>query len=585
MKNNPFTGKSTRTKIFTVISVIAIVLLLLLNMFLTSFTIYGNGYIDLTPEGLYTLRDVMVDACKDILYDADGNAIDPGITVTFCNDVDKLIDNAYTRVVYYMCVAMSKKFDNFTVNSVNIDINPTAVAKYKTTSLTVIKSTDVIISCGSRYRILSAEDFWHIGSEKVVSYDGEYKLASVMMSLTMINRPVAYFVSNHDETYYNSEDLESAGSIETAAFAGLLMEKGFEIKNIDLANLIKEANEIGEEPSIPDDCILLIINNPRKDFSLDLSENKSSLNSFNYVSETELLDRYMTEDRGSIMVAKDYRVSLPNLEDFLKEWGIECEEELVVDEVSYIENDENTLTTIIAEYDKDTTGYGYAIYGDYVDLASAPITVVSDTGYITCSFNDSKANNEAGTYNTSRVYAPFLYTSSDALYYADDNGDGIYDALAVDRTKTKAVAIAAVAGRQMLDGDNGNRYYSYVFCAASASFFSSELIGNSSYANYDVMSALVQNIARLERYADESLGGLSVNNSNSFLGKVLVDTELKEEDTAIYEWSESVKKNVLTRTLYGLSTWEKVVFTVIIAIVPVAVVIVGIVVCVKRKYL
>ncbi len=570
MKNNPLAGKSTRTKIFTIITIVSVILLLALNIFLANFTVYGNAYIDLTPEGLYTLRDVMVDASKKILNDENGNPIDPGIKVTFCNDPDKLIDNSYTRVVYYMCIAMEKKFDNFTVETLNVTMDPTSVAQYKTTSLSVIEPTDVILSCGSRYSIVEAKSFWRIGSEKVISYDGEYKLASVMMSLTMVNRPVAYFVTDHGETYYDVNNLEGEGSVESAAFAGLLEEKGFRIKTLSLSGILSEAKANGTKPSIPDDCVLLIINNPRQDFNAD----KEGFNSLGYISETELLDRYMTEERGSIMVTKDYRVTLPNFEDFLSEWGIECTNYRVFDETNHLGDDK-----FVAEYDNDENGYGYAIYGDYAELSSAPITVVSDTGYVKSSFNDSTSNNEAGTHNTTRTYAPFLLTSSDAVYYGMDGG------IAVNINKTKPLALAAVSGRQKLDDQTGNYDYSYLFCAASPSFFSSDLVGNSSYANADVLSALIHNIARLESYADESLGGLSINNKEAFLGKMLVDMELSEEDKTQYEWDESTSTQVLKKTIYGMSVVEKIIYTVIIALVPIAIMIVGIVVCVKRKYL
>ena len=120
MKNKLFAGN--RTKIFTVITVVAIILLLLLNIFVTSFGIFGNAYIDLTPEGLYTLRPRMVDACTEIFYTKDGELRDPGITITFCDDPDNLISDMMTRVIYYMAIALSKKFDNCEVKTVNVRI-------------------------------------------------------------------------------------------------------------------------------------------------------------------------------------------------------------------------------------------------------------------------------------------------------------------------------------------------------------------------------------------------------------------------------------------------------------------------------
>ena len=574
MKNNPLAGKSTRTKIFTVITVAAIVLLIGLNLFVSSFGIYSNAYIDLTPEGLYTLRDIMVSTCDDILNDETGNPIEPGITVTFCNDPDNLIDNTYTRVVYYMAIAMSHKFSNFSVETVNVNIDPNAVAKFKTTSLTQINSTNVIVSYGSRYRILDAMDFWHKGTEVVYSYDGEYKLASIMMSLTLVNRPVAYFVTDHDETYYDPNNIESEGSLELESFAGLLSERGFVIKNLSLSKIIADAEEKGVTPAIPDDCVLLIVNDPKEDFRV--SEDK--LDSFYYVSETELLDRYMTENRGSIIVAKDYRLSLPNLEDFVAEWGIAFGDALVKDPESFIENDDGTHTTLITEYNKDEASYGYNVYGEYADLASAPITVISDCGYVYTAFNDSQGTNEPGSYNTSRVYAPFLFSSEAAQYYGYNEISGEYNAVASEPGK---VALAAVAGRQRLDGDTGNYTYSYIFGVASADFFKNSLLGNSSYANSDVVSALVQNIARLESYADSALGGLS----SESMGKMLVSTSMSDTDKDIYEWNAEAKKNVIVRTVFGLTMWQKVVYSVVIALIPISIGVVGIVVCAKRRYL
>ena len=136
MKNNPTTGKISRTKTFTIITVVSIVLLLVLNIFLASFGIFGNAYIDLTPEGLYTLTSKMTKECEKIFYDDNGDLREPGITITFCDDRDNIIDNTTTRVIYYMAVALSKKFSNCNVECYNVKMNPTSVAKYKTTSLT-----------------------------------------------------------------------------------------------------------------------------------------------------------------------------------------------------------------------------------------------------------------------------------------------------------------------------------------------------------------------------------------------------------------------------------------------------------------
>ena len=584
MKNKLFAGKSTRTKIFTVITAVAIVLLLALNIFITSFGIFGNAYIDLTPEGLYTLRPIMVDACREIFYTDDGSLRDPGIKITFCDDPDNLISNRMTRIVYYMAVALSKKFDNCTVETVNVTMNPTAVAQYKTTSLTSITPTDVIVSYGSRYSINSAASFWQIGSDnKVYSYDGEYKMASVLLSLTLVDRPVAYFVTDHGETYYDVSNPENPMNGETGAFADLLRERGFEIKNLALSALAEEAKAQSiasgkrVDPSIPEDCVLLIINNPKTDFVSDSNE----FDSFFYVSETEMLDRYMTEDRGAIMVAMDYAAQLPNFEDFLAEWGIECTDRLVKDSVNFVENEDDTETTIIADYELSEQTYAYNIYGDFAKITSSPRVVVGNTGAIISAYGDSVGKTESGSLKSSRIFAPFLYSSVNAETYAKDEITGQYTNID-DRGKQ---IIAAVGGRQTINSTTGEYTYSYIFCAASPDFLTTEYIGNASYANYDVISALVQNIARLETHADSALGGLSMNNDDdSFGGKMLVDTSIREKDEYVKGWDENGNQVILSTTK-GLTKSALTVYVIIVAVIPLAIGVTGVIICLRRKYL
>ena len=574
MKNNPFTGKSTRTKIFTVITVCAIILLLALNLFLTSFGIFGNAYIDLTPEGLYTLTPEMKDVCDDIFYMSDGTARDPGIKITFCDDPDNLISKTSTRLIYYMATALSKRFKNCDVEYYNVNMNPTALAKYKTTSLSQIKSDDVIISYGSRYSIVSADEFWHIGSDNVVyAFDGEYKLASIMLSLTLVDRPVAYFVTDHGETYYDAADpANEENNKKTGAFAELLVQRGFELKTLSLGSLIENAEE-GKAPAIPDDCVLLIINNPREDFASD----PDKLGSFGYVSQTDLLDKFMIDDRGSIMVSFDYKLELPNFEDFLAEWSIKCTDTLVKDSINSI--DDGLDTTLIADYNLNEETYAYAIYGEYASRSSSPRVIIENTGAIVSAYGESEGSVESGTPKTSRLFTPFLYSSKEAKQYGVSNS-GVYNALAAEGQ----AVVAAIGGRQTIDEDTGEYSYSYIFCAASPDFFSGSTVGNPSYANFDVISALVQNIARLETHADSSLGGLSMNNSDDkFGGKMLVVSSRREDDKVQTEYDENGKR--VTKTYLGLTAPKRVIYTVIIFAIPLAILVVGVVMHIKRKYL
>ena len=136
MKAHLFKGKSARTKLFTAITIASIVLILVLNLFLSYFGQQKTIFLDMTPEGLYSLSDAMVEECDDMLSKITENGTGRKVKITFCTDPDYLISSTEGRLVYFMALKMQNRYsDAIEVETVNVRINPTAVSKYKTTSL------------------------------------------------------------------------------------------------------------------------------------------------------------------------------------------------------------------------------------------------------------------------------------------------------------------------------------------------------------------------------------------------------------------------------------------------------------------
>ncbi len=579
MKHSIFAGKSLRTKIFTVITVVAVLVILGLNLLLTNLGLNKTVFLDLTPEELYTLSDKMVEQCQKI---SDVIPEDKKIKITFCADPDTLMDSTILRSTYIMAIKLSNKFDNIDVETVNVALNPTAVAKYKTTSLTKITPSDIIISYGDKYRIVGSQTFWTADENDALwSYNGEYRMASLMLSLTYLTRPVAYFVTGHGETYYDPDNPESEGSIESAYLADLLTERGLEIDTLDLSSV----------EAIPDDCALLIINNPTRDFEYD----SDKLDQFAYVTDTEKIDKYLTAGNGSIMVSLSYDMRdyegyeaaknagqldsfkpMKVLKSFLREWGFVFSDTQVKDQGNSLDA---AGEKIIGIYSTDENSYGNAIYGNYASSSSAPRVIFSNAGYIECAYAGGLSNSisEPGTRDVNRYYDSFLTSSSSSVGYAYDS---VKDNYSLTDTDPSAKALAAVVARQQLDSHDDVVTYSYIFCVNSKDFFSNELLGNPSYANYDIASALVSNIVRTDAYASSELGGTSLN-SPSFGGKILVSTALSETDYKIYS---SDAMSVIGEKS-GISGTAITLFSILIYAVPVALAAVGIIVCLKRKHL
>ena len=555
MKHSLFKGKSTRTKAFTLITVGVILVVLAVNYLLTYLVSSKGMYVDLTPEELYTLSDAMKKECEFVDTLDDG---EDALTITFCSDPDQLTSSAITRTVYFMALDMEREFENIEVREINSIYNPTALSDYRTTSLTAIKPTDVIISYRGIYRIVSADSFWTKSNESTYfSFNGEYRMATLIKSVTAINKPVAYFTTGHGETVYNGAAADSEMSVKAAGIYDLLSEQGLTVKTINL-----------KDTEIPDDCALLVINDPREDFKTDSTQ----ADSFFYRSETDKIDYYLRKNQGALMVMRDPSLVdengdgvLKNLDALLYEWGFDFSSSTVIDG----ENSIGSSTNVIGVYETDTNSYANAIYGDFASLPSAPYTVFSDVGYINCSFYENMVKNEDGAGDVTLTYESFMKSYDTAVALKD----GVID------SENTALDLAAVSVRKEHKSDNNESNFSYVFCVNSADFLSVELLSNRTYANYDIVSAVVNNISRNDVYASMELGGLSLN-SPKYGGKQLIYDNLTEQLSEIYNADATYKGYTL-----GFTGKIRTVILVVTLAVPAIPLVIGIVIKLRRKFL
>ena len=541
------TQKRSRTqkKAFTLkLLTTALVLALLVgNIGLFALVLEENGYIDLTDEGLYTLSEQFKEEVGDITQEID---------IIFCADPDYLLADKDLRYVYVMAKEIEKFMDNVSVETVNIDKNPTAVQKYRTTSATKIKQTDVIVSCGERFRIIGGSAFWSYDStgENHWAYNGEYKMANAFLSLSAHDSPTAYFTVGHGEKVYNEQSPESEESKQTHEFYQLLIDNGLTVKTVDL-----------DKEEIPEDCTLLIMNGPTEDYASKDKFDKENYFYVNYTSPIEKIDRYMDET-GSVMIFKDPFVSLPTLEEYLLEWGMKAEG-LQVKERQSEGSDRSLISAVYANSEKYPLGY--SLYSDIIDLSSPPKTVVKNSGYVSGIWDNDEKYYTSGL---SAMYSPVLLSSEKAGGY--DSEGRISD---LSGNYHLAAVTAKVRSVEVSD------YYSYMFYGASTELTSSEYLKNGSYANYDIMFSAVRTLSRTDVYAADSLGSLSMNTAN-YGGKILQSDAMSQEKREIYE-NQKVVKTYAALTQRDAFVWTALALVVPLIILPiVCVFVVG-----RRKYM
>ena len=487
-------------------------LLLVLSVGLAGLVSSRSVWLDLTPEGLYSLSRLMVDQCEKIERDIKEKQIDRTIKITFCDDPDHLMADYQTRYVYVMAKEIEQHFDFVTVDTCNVTLNPTAVDRYRVVSSTSIPPTSVIVSCGDQYRIYSSAQFWLAGSDDdgnstgLYSFNGEYKIATAFFSLLAITTPKAYFLVNHGERYFVSPADEAHADLragagqdeDLAAFYNLLLKAGLSVDYLDLSGM----------NAVPDDCALLIVNRPTSDLG------GGDLYSFSDRTEAEVLDRYISAGNGSIMIFKDPDASLLNLEQFAEKWGISFIDGATVK----TRRPSGERTDVIrADYNTDDSTVSYAICQTLASVESSPVVLTRASGAVKLSWKES-AGNVSGNFIANRIYADFLYAPEGSSLYSVENG-------ALVSGDDQRYPVAAITTRYWSDSYSLERYYSYVFAAASSALISTEYLEDPAYGNADVFFSLVRYLARVDQYADLELGSESFNSENMG-GKKLVMSQL-----------------------------------------------------------
>ncbi len=538
------------------LTVLAIILLLVLNVAAAALTEYKTLYVDLTPEGLYTLSDKMVEECAKI---------DEELTITFCDDPDRLLSDYELRYIYIMALSLAEEFDNIKVETHNLTLNPTALDRFRTTTASSLKTNNVIVSCGDRYRIYNDVSFWLRGDEDgdedtYWSYNGEYTMATAFFSLAAVGTPVVYFTTGHGESFYvDPEDTANAAlpsDPNASAFYDLIIKGGLQVGYLDLSAV----------DAVPSDCAMVVINAPTSDFKA------GDIYSYMSASELEKLDKYLAGKSGAVMLFKDPSYTLPNLEVFAEKWGISYVNDSIVKDNEKALADATALyrDKLISEYTSDETSYSWGVYRDISSIDTAPAVIVEKSGSILPTYPFHK-NPVSGVMSSELNYSEFLLSSESARAYAIEDG--------TTTGVTGQYTLAALTTMTYADGYTGERYYSYFFGGATSHLTTNAYLADPTYANADVMFALIRYMSGINSYADVNLGSTSFNSEN--VGGKRLQHSLMEA-TEHTDYSEDSRGIVYPGfTSSSLTMWSILLFIIPVVIVPC----VCAVVCIRRKYL
>ena len=501
---NRLRGKKRNAVTLALVLALAAILLVL-NLLLPLAMHQFNWYVDLTPEGLYTATDLLKTELANIPQD---------VEIIFCAEKDYLFGNDDTRYPYIMCKQLAASNDRISIRYIDVVNDPSSADPYKSTVVSELAWDDIVVSAGGRYKILNAKSFYTSEDGEYVAYNGEYRIATAILSLTAFqNGPAAYFTYGHGERYYLPNDEGSDPSLYS--FHEMLLDLGLRVGKINL----------DEAERVPEDCVLLIMCGPTVDYD------DGDIYQYSKISTIEKIDRYLAE-YNSFMIFRDALApSMPALNEYLDEWGFSIDEtHVVAPENALVVNAEGERegNRLIAVYpDENTSAMGYSMFSSVIDLATPPETILPNAASVSMTWRENLLTTAN---DTTRCVSAVFYAGAKAEAYDKDG-------YLVKNNDKGDVWLAAVSSEAHLEG--GEHEYSYVYGAGSTALISNEYLGDTAFGNGDVMFSTLRYLSRTDVYASSSLGGFDMNATHNgvktYGGKMYEETHLAVgEDNIIH---------------------------------------------------
>ena len=335
-----------------------VVVILLVNLFVTLLVEKYPIKIDLTTGGLYEISQ----ETKDILSE-----YDTPVQIYFVGG------NAYEtsyrdlRIIGQVLERYGQHADTVKYTSINADENITFGTKYLSDDMRAINPGTVIVDAGEKFKILTNSELVNRTSNGAISSIRiEQKINSALKFVAGDTELNAYVVTGHNE-------------IELSGLNAKLAEDGYAVNSINLSY---------EE--IPDNTNLIIINSPTVDYT---------------AAEIAKLDNYLQNGGRAYINFRYSDRNLPAIFEYLTSWGFGLVDEIAIEpnadnlisqlKLVVAEYAESEITTTLAENKRIIAYAPYAktiqlLFSENNGISTEAILTTSDEAYSTSDFEEFK---------------------------------------------------------------------------------------------------------------------------------------------------------------------------------------------------
>lgn len=255
----------------TVIMVVIIAIVIAANVMFSKLPTAARN-IDVSSNNLYSIGDTthsVLDGLKndvEIIVIKDKESTDKRISTLLAKYADY---SDHIKVTYKDPVLYPSVLTTYDTEENNIVIKCDATDK-----TTKVAFSDIIVTSTSYY-----------GSTYETSFDGEGQLTKAIDYVSNENNKLIYTISGHGESDLGKN------------ISGLISKSNFNVKSVNLL----------VDNGIPDDCDMLICNQPTKDLADD---------------ELKLLREYMENGGKMTVVLADTTTETPNFDALMADYGI-----------------------------------------------------------------------------------------------------------------------------------------------------------------------------------------------------------------------------------------------------------------------
>lgn len=329
---------------FYVIIALVIAVVVILNIMMNVFAKRSPMKIDITPDNRYELTDESIAAVKALDKDVD-------IVVTNTRDYFQSLGNYWesyytgnygvpAEVPYEMIPELLDKYSvyaqqgkgSINVKYVDLDKDPDAIAKYKKNYNGDIQRGSMVIASGDRVRVLNetevmnmlAADQTAMRSQQLrFVFTGESTLTSAITSVTDAHPVKVAFVKTMNGLAVYDE--QAYTNIVEAFESELLNKSGYDCTDIDIAK-----DEIS-----PEDYDMVVLLAPSLDFTEDIIKKFS-----------DFLYNGGKYDRNMVYAPDVSKTSLPNIEEFLADWSIKVENNIILDDTNAVQTSSQIILSV-----------------------------------------------------------------------------------------------------------------------------------------------------------------------------------------------------------------------------------------------